>query len=240
MPSRRQFLRACGATAATIATAGVAAADHREPYEEQPEYVDLVYDEGYLREYQPYVVTRHQDVEPSKQYGWVATNTERGTDMLCYWNYYVTQYGITPLDSHESDREPIYVEVDSETGDVEAVHVDGYHYLLKSYPTSAIELKNDRHPLLYSVDKWHFFRATSEEGEQMTLTDMHEKYGPWLDNDWKVHRKSVVDPWGVKPRGHWWKDSAAGVSVIKASVSGAKAASSAPFVSFGGAEASDL
>lgn len=210
MISRRQYLQTIGITTATLATAGVVSADHRAVYEDQPEYVDLVYDQTVLETYNPYMVLRTLDIKPTDVYGWVATSTERETNMACYWVYYVSQQGATSADSHQTDREPVYVEYDPDTGNVQSVHVDGYHYMLRSYPS--VELEGETHPTLHVVNPWHFYRETTEVGETLTVEDMHEKYGPWIDNGWNVHRRSVVDPWTVTSRGHWWPDAVGSVS----------------------------
>jgi len=94
---RRRFLQATGTAAATLATAGVVSADHRATYESQPDYVDLVFDRDALEQYQPYIVTRHLDVKPTATYAWIADSTERDTRMYCYWVYWTTQHGVSPV-----------------------------------------------------------------------------------------------------------------------------------------------
>jgi len=237
MPSRRQFVRASGATAATIATAGVAAAE-RDAYEPKPDYVSLTYDESELKRTRPYLVTSHLDFKPTKLYAWVATSTERDTRMHCYWAYYLSQHGYTSSDSHQYDREPVYMQVDEDTGDVQRVLVDGYHYLVGTYETP--DLVDDAHPTLYVQKPHHFYTETTQEGELVELADMADRYGPWIDNGWDVDQESVVHPWTVESRGHWWKDTAAGVSTNAAYWDTMLGLGQRAGLNIGGAQESDL
>ncbi|MFC7134325.1 MULTISPECIES: twin-arginine translocation signal domain-containing protein [Salinibaculum] len=209
MLSRREFLTTI-ATGGAVAGAGTVTASQLDPYETQPDFVTISYDEDFLSEYQPRLVTRTLDVKPSKMYAWRVDSTERSTTMACYWTYYVTQQGLSGADSHLYDREPVYVEVD-ETGAIESVHVDGYHYLLKSYP-SAVPTTGETHPTLKAVNPYHFYVATTEVGETVDLADMHDRYGPWIRNGWNVHEPAVLNPWKVKSRKHWWPDGTFGYS----------------------------
>jgi len=233
---RRRFLKAASATAATLATVGRVSA---ATYQDQPEYVSLTYDLPTLETYRPYLVTRHLDIKPTAVYGWVADSTERETDVACYWVSYVTQQGVTSADSHQYDREPIYVEFDSETGEVQQVLVDGYHYLVKTYPGS-LTLENDTHPVLHIVKPWHFYRQTTDLGELPAIEDMHDKFDPWVSNDWNVHKESVVNPWRVENRGHWWPDLVAGFSVNGTLWNAMLTAAQTTGFDFGGAQASDF
>ncbi|WP_049991476.1 hypothetical protein [Natrinema salifodinae] len=207
-------------------------------YDSQPEYVDLVYDEVALEQYQPYLVTRHLDVKPTVAYAWVADSTERETRMYCYWVYWTVQHGLSPFDSHQHDREPILVEVDPETDEIEGVVVDGYHYLAKQYPT--VPTEDGTHPLLRPTHKWHFYTTTTEVGEFVPLESMHTKYTAWMDNGWLADPKTVTVPWRIKERRHWWDEGRDSVSMNRLFYSSLLNASQITGLNIGGAQATDF
>lgn len=219
MPTRRDVL--AGLAGLGVAAAGVdTAAAASAPYGPQPEFVTLT---GYgadpsvdaeLEYWRPALVLRTLDIRPTKLYCWKARSTERETDMYCYWAWYPAgQEGVTEEDSHVPDREPIYVEVDGETRDLVAVHYDEIHYSVGTNP--APTQVDGSHPSLHVVNPWHNYRPTTETGtaESPPLADLHAVYGGWIRSGWSVHLQSVVNPWTVLVRGHWWPNTVAGLSV---------------------------
>jgi hypothetical protein len=210
MPTRRQFLTGLGATATALAATGPAAAQTSDPYAPQPDYVTLSYPDSELETYRPYLVTRHLNVRPTDLRAWKATSAEQDTSVYCYWANYVTQTGFTSADSHVDDREPVYVFVD-QSGSVERVVVDGYHYLAAEYPDPPTT--GDTHPTLHVNAPYHFYYATNEIGDgSVPIRDMHDRYEGWVDNGWQVHKESVVRPWNILSRRHWWADGLGGVA----------------------------
>jgi len=68
---------------------------------------------------------RTEDMEPVQVlYGYVARSNEYETDMLCYWAQLTHQDGLPGVraDSHLGDHDPIFVFVDSESGDVTSTY----------------------------------------------------------------------------------------------------------------------
>jgi acyl transferase domain-containing protein len=130
----------------------------------------------------------------------------------------------------------VYVEVD-DTGAVQSVHVDGYHYLVKSYPEPLTT--DGGRPTLRAADDYHFYTATQDVGEDTAMYDMADRYGPWIRNGWSVHEPAVLNPWTVKTRGHWW-DESYGVSAEAVYWRSLLKASESTGIDFAGAAASDL
>lgn len=207
MVTRRKFLTGLGSAAAVAVATGVASG--ADPYDPKPEYVDLTFQKSELETYRPYLVTRNLDVAPTDLRAWKATSTEQDTDCFAYWANYVTQKGVTSADSHVDDREPVYVFV--RDGGVERVVVDGYHYLAATYTNPS--LAGETHPLLHVNNPYHFYTSTDEVGnDSVPIRDMADRYEGWIENGWSVHRETVVRPWNIRSRGHWWADGLGGVA----------------------------
>lgn len=207
---RRAFLQLlAGGTALTAVS--TAEAVHTE--EGQPPHVTLSFDQGLLETYQPKLVTRTLDVKPSQQYAWIATSPEHETDVYCYWTWYVSQRGLTGQDSHYLDREPVYVFVDSTTGDVQRVLYSAYHWLKGS--TSDPTLTDEQNPTLRVVERWHHYLLTDEvTGVYVPLSDLDTTFEAWLDNGWEedLYVGAAQDPWVMLDRGSWWNETAVGFS----------------------------
>lgn len=181
-------------------------------YDHQPDHVTLRYDEGALNRYRPRLVVNHLDVDVSAVYGWAATSPEYDTDMYCYWVFYAGgQEGVSDADSHVPDREPVYVEVDSSSGGVRTVHKDVYHYLNEPTPSDAMPM-DGTHPKLRVLKPWHPYKPTPTDGALLEVSNMHSVYETWLELDWTVHEPSVVNPWRLPPRGHWWPEGSYGIT----------------------------
>lgn len=175
-------------------------------YEYQPGHVSLTYDETLLKRYRPRLEVSHLDVQPDYLYGWIATSSERNTDMACYWAWYTAgQTGLTDRDTHVPDREPVYVEFSPSSGEVLRVLYDEIHYTVGS--TSTPPIHDVTHPKLHVINPWHNYELLNDgDGRDIDLNNMHDAYEGWLANGWNVHRPSVVDPWIVSSRGDWWPD----------------------------------
>jgi len=211
MPTRRDYLQRAGTTLATsgvtgaVVLAGVAAAAH---YDAQPEHVSLTYDQSYLEQYRPELVLSSDAREKFLGlYGWVATSPEYDTNVCVYWCSYSHQEGwIGNLDSHYGDHEPLQVEVNSETGDVERVRASVYHWIKGETLASEASLKDGR-PHLKVVDPWHQYTAASSAGILPEVEDLTAVYQDWLDDGLEdaLHPGSSTNPWSMEARGDWWR-----------------------------------
>lgn len=208
--SRRQVLRRGGqvlatGTGATLVTS-TAAAEHREPYDEQPEHIELHgygNADGELDTYRPWLDLTDLEIRPTKLYCWRATSSLFTERCYCYWCWYPEgQTGFSSEDSHVPDREPVYVFVNSDDT-VDRIVFDRYHYLVGVNVSPPTYLET--HPTLRVIAPWHPYRTTTTVGsEAPELDDLHDIYSGWLANGWTVDEESVLDPWHVERRGHWW------------------------------------
>lgn len=200
--NRRSFLQATAAACAGAALVG----DVTAQYDGQPDHVTLQgldVARDLLEAYQPRLVLDGVEIEPDALYCWRATSAEYRLDWYQYIAYYPYQAGVSSSDSHVPDREPVYVGV-NDSGDVETVLFDQYHYLLGTRPAPATD--DAGRPLLKVIEPWHPYQPTRDVGELVELADLHERYQSWLENGWGVDPESVVDPPRVLERGHWWDD----------------------------------
>lgn len=207
--SRREALRGGGqllatATGATM-IAGTAAAEHRDPYEEQPSHIDLYgygNADGELDTYRPWLDLSSVEIRPTSLYCWRHDSSKYDETAYAYWAWYPEgQTGVSSADSHVPDREPAIVFVHD--GEIDRVLFDRYHYLTGvnvSPPTF-----DATHPTLRVVDPWHPYRTTTAVGQSSPgLEDMHDVYSGWQANDWGADAEAVLDPWRAERRGHWW------------------------------------
>lgn len=208
---RRQYLKALGATATALAVAPSSAS--ASAYSAQKDYVTLTYDKSVLKEFRPLIVERNLDDRFEDLYGWVATSTERETNCCVFFGWREEQNGVSRFDSHHGDREPILVFYDPDTREVTDYAVDGYHYSRALYQPQQLDFYDGKHAKFHAVAPWTFYRTTTEEGVYIGLADLHDRYKPWLDNGWEIHRPAAVNPWVMLKRDHFWRDDAAGVSV---------------------------
>ena len=212
--NRRQFLVRTGSTltgavTGSIAVTGTASAS---AYSSQPDEVTLKYDEARLKQYRPLLITEalDPDLQTPVLNSWVATHETRDTFVCCYWSWYPEQRGYSSADSHRPDREPVYVFVDELTGEVTKVVYDGWHYIAATDLDPRIH--DAFHVQLYVIYPWHPYRRPKSErnksaGQYLKLRNMHDAYEVWLGEGWDVNPPTVVDPWSINSRGHWWSDA---------------------------------
>lgn len=205
---RRAFLRRAG----TVAVAGAAASStasadgHLEHWAAQPDDVTVTFDESWLADYQPRVVTSHLDVAPVNMHAWRARHDSRDTSIGCYWTFYQYQEGVTGLDSHEWDHEPIYIVVDDSSGDIVEVLYTGYHWLRAS---TGVFPQSGSHPLFRAVENYHHYIPADKVGEALDLRDLTESFSTWLTDHGMaeaLHPGAVTDPWQMQRRESWWRD----------------------------------
>lgn len=222
MPTRRQFCATAGATAValSVGTGTVAADDHGS---HKPTDATLTFDEAWLRQYRPLLKIDQLDIQPTAQYGFRATHPGESTDVAVFFTFYVTQRGTTAEDSHYLDREPFYVFVDSETGDIVEVVYSAYHWLAgkETDPPLYTDGDGNDHPVARVVGPWnHYYLEPGlwafEDPEWVPLKDLHDVHAPheddgstaWLDNGWDENLRygAVVDPWTMQDADDWWQD----------------------------------
>lgn len=259
-PSRRQFLQTtAGALARPTAVVGTleatgSTAVRASHVERKPAHVDLEFDRAFLETYQPCldlsaVEQNPEDTHPSAMYAWKASSREHSTDVGVYWAEYDYQQGISPFgdDSHFGDHEPVYVLVDSSTGDVREVVYSAYHWLRGR--TTLPPLYDETHPSLSVVSPWHQYSLGSVEGEFVAVESLGGDAGladpetettfeEWLSDEYfhDLFAPGVtVNPWTMLSRGHWWAEGRNGVSTNAVFVSSMLWASSVvPVVDIGG------
>lgn len=214
MPSRRTFLRHAGRGAVALAgvsvLSGGASALARD--EHKPDHVTLTFDEGKLDRYRPRLVFEESSRDQLiGLYGWYATSPEHETDVAVYWASYTHQDGVTmtDLDSHYGDHEPIYVFVDSVTGDVQRIHYSAYHWLKGTAVTDR------EHPRFRVFHPHHHYIKTETEGVLVGVEDLHDVFDSWLTNGLEedLAPGSVVNPWSMKVRQYWWRKGTFGISL---------------------------
>lgn len=210
---RRSFLRAAGAAAlGSVGLVGTTTAVHET--QGKPSHVTLSFDESTLETYRPKLITGHLDVRPTKQYAWLATSPEHDDDVYCYWTYYVTQRGVTSRDSHFLDREPLYVFVDEDTGEISEVIYSAYHWLAgKTTVAHTVTDADGEHPTFRVAEHWHHYLQTREEdGGFVDLDELNDQFDDWLANGWEEDLAvgAAQNPWIMRRRGSWWKDDGSG------------------------------
>jgi hypothetical protein len=216
--SRRELLRAIGRGLKPASVVGALAGYSAVAYGKYPTQREFETITGYdnataeLDRYRPYFDLSGLDIRPTDLYCWRTTSTERETTMLSYWAWYPAgQSGVSSEDSHVPDREPVVVEVNPDTEEVVAVYYDAIHYSVGRL--TAPTLTDGDHPVLRVVKPWHNYEPLADADAATAdpdLADLTDIYGAWVDNDWSVHRRSVVAPWEAASRGHWWPDTAGG------------------------------
>jgi len=205
---RRQFLKTAGATALGAGVlSGVAAAEH---YDVQPDHVSISYDQDYLEQYCPELVFSADARQKFLDlFGWVARSPEYDTDVCVYWADYSHQEGlIGNLDSHYGDTEPLQVEVNSETGEVERVRASIYHWIKGEGTASEVSMKDGR-PHLQVVDPWHQYTAAAAAGIVPEVEDLTAVFEDWLDDglEESLHPGSSTNPWVMQTRDSWWREA---------------------------------
>lgn len=216
--TRRAFLRrGAAATAAVgvgIGTSGSVAAEHQET---QPAYVTLTYDESLIERYQPLLLLEGVEVRPEAYHAIYVESTESPLDVVVGFHYYVTQRGIDPggSDSHLGDREPVYVYVDSETGEPVKVQYSAWHWYENTVYWESLRTEADRPILRVAPNHHHHLIATDYSAESsrvdLPLYDLRNRYPDWLrlGLEEEIHPGAVYNPLEeMQNRPYWWADGA--------------------------------
>lgn len=170
----------------------------------QSENATCSYDETELREFQPETTTDHLSVEPTASYGGIFTSPDRETAVYVYFLSYPTQDGVTPVDSHESDREPVYVVVDEDTDEVKRVQYSAYHYLKGAATPSNLSM-NGSNVQLHVVEPWHHYRPAATDGSYAELRNYCTAVNRWVESGWGAAADAVTHPWTMSDRASWWE-----------------------------------
>lgn len=209
--------------AALAATATPALADHENAV---PSHTTIRFDRTRLERYLPLIyVPSSAEVRPSRWYGWIVESPEYRYDVFVYYLYYPLQKGVTGADSHDADREPVYVFVDPDLREVRETVYSAYHwmsYRWLSPQTHVPEDESSEHVMLAMVPPWHHYRKTANKGEFFDLEPLgrdgegafsldgesETKYGQWLSNGWEeaLQPGVVTDPERMRWRESWWRD----------------------------------
>lgn len=187
----------------------------------------LSFDETWLAAYQPVFKTAHLSVKPTTLYGLRAQHPDRLTDVGVYWAYYTRQDGVTSADSHYLDREPFYVFVNPDTGEIERVRYTAYHWLAaESSQPPTVESDGGVHPTARIVQRYHHYVLASGlfagKSDRLPLASLLEVHSPhlengstaWLDTGWREALRvgSVLDPWTMLSAPDWWRRDVGGIS----------------------------
>lgn len=218
--SRRAVLRCAGrvgvaaAGGAPVVASRRGAADHFESVAG----VSRSFDETLLDDVRPLLDVRDTDGVP-KLYGFVARKDGERTTACVYFAEWTRQQGVSTADSHLGDHEPLYVFADEE-GDptAEEVVYSGYHWLAASVDDPATD--GDGHPTFGVVAPWHHYvHAPNLDAADGSLLDVRhlsdDLFAGWLDQGFEddLEPGAVLDPWTMRRRAWWWRDTVGGVSL---------------------------
>lgn len=206
MPTRRQVLAGLGAAVVGTTSSGTASATHDES---QPAHVTIEYDEDWLDTYKP-KLDRSQQVRDKflGLYGWKASSPDYDTEIGVFWCSYSNQEGYTSLDSHRGDHEPVLVEVDAASGDVETVAASIWHWQQERVEPDQTRM-DGTNPLLRIDDRHHHYTVAPPTASPEVL-DVKDLRGAW--SDWRANglEEAVVvgaslNPWIMESQRDWWQ-----------------------------------
>lgn len=223
---RRAYLRAAAGvgTAALAAAASTppVAADHER---EKPSHVSLEYSQTEVEYYRPVVDVPSRSIRPSRWYAWTARSPEYDWDIHVYWLFYQTQSA--PVAAHRPDREPVYVYVDPEVGDVREVVYSAWHWNAYRWQSPRIYEPSDgsgRHVQLQADADYHHYYQTEAVGELFDVEPLGTMDGDafsaegesattfevWLANSWEDSLATgvVQHPGKMRFRESWWANGA--------------------------------
>ncbi|SDJ33015.1 hypothetical protein SAMN05216226_102158 [Halovenus aranensis] len=219
MPTRRQYLQSLAAAGgATVVVESASAAD-LDDIDSEYSHVDTSFEQATLEQFQPRLLV-DGETRPNlrNQLAWVARSDEYDTTACCYVTRYSHQEGLTGLDSHLYDTEPVYVFVDEDAGTVDEVIFTGWHWNAAAVSGSAAPLSAQRtdtetHVSLTVVSPWHnYVLARPDSGAFFGLTDWHARRSYLVDNG--LYERGAVEafeePWTMHSdhgaRGGWWNE----------------------------------
>lgn len=174
--------------------------------ENRPDHVTCEYNESTLEDYQPKLTINHLDIQPTTVYAEYCSSPEHDTDVAMYWAYYPVQEGISSADSHRLDREPIYVFINEDTGDVDKVVYTGYHYIkATNVNPDIVDTKNTT----FEVAKPHHHYTdigVDAYGEYPSLSDFSTVHDYWYKNGWEANPTVTANPYEIQYTTSWWSN----------------------------------
>lgn len=214
---RRELLRRGGAAAVAAPAAALTLTQHAsaEHPDSQPPYVSLTYDESLINQYQPLLLLHGVEERPQAFHAVYCESAESDLDVVVGFHYYLTQKGASTQDSHLGDREPVYVYVDSATGEPVKVQYSAFHWYENTAHWDDIQADGSgKRPYLRVVPKHHHHRTydgfvDSDEATDLPLRNLLESYPGWLDNglEDEIHPGVVYNPQEeMQHRQYWWAD----------------------------------
>jgi hypothetical protein len=212
--TRREFLGRTGQAAATVV--GVAAlgdrvrADHDE---RQPADVQLVYDQDRLHQHRPLLDMNYADYQRLVGlYGWIAQSPSYDTDVYVYWCKYTDQEAPwwAPGTGHLGDHEPVQVEVDKATGEVQRVRASIFHWIKGEVTGSVMPLDEaGQRPELRVINPHHQYTAATNRDnlQAIPVDNLHDVYPGMLANGLE---ESLVpgaskEPWLMRYEEDFWR-----------------------------------
>lgn len=222
MPTRRAVLKGLPAVAVgSFALSSTAAADHRDSV---ASHANIRYDQSEIERYRPKVIDpprKNADEKAQEWYGWIVDSSEYEYTAYVYFMYYEVQRdgGVA---GHRFDREPVYVFVDSEVGEVREVVYSAYHWLAEHTDTPpTVAESGGEHPTLRIVAPYNHYVLTEEDGVehfpvkplgttdgQPFKSDGSTTFETWLDTGWEdaLAPGVATNPARMRTRDSWWRD----------------------------------
>lgn len=222
MATRRRVLASVAGVIGTTTLAGTTVADHRESL---ASHVSLRYDQGLMEQYRPLVIDPprpRSDEQAQGWYGWIAESPEYDYTVYVYFMYYQVQRdgGVA---GHRFDREPCYVFVDDDTGDVREIAYSAYHWLANQSTSPPTTTTGDggEHPTLRIIAPYNHYVMTTEPGVvefpvsplgteegRPFASDGETTYETWLATGWEdsLAPGVVTNPARMRTRDTWWRD----------------------------------
>lgn len=191
----------------------------------KPPDAQIVFDEAKLRKYQPKLVMSRDTRRMHKgMYGYVAKSSERDTDVYCYWNQLTHQDGLPFVgqDSHLGDHEPIFVYVNSSTGELDRIIYSAGHWyagevLAENAVLTQSRASTETHASFAVDESHHHHSYTTEDGAFVSLNSWPAVRGAWQDNEFyePVQPEAVENPWSMLDRPHWWEDGSRDAKIVE-------------------------
>ncbi|ADB63908.1 hypothetical protein Htur_5020 (plasmid) [Haloterrigena turkmenica DSM 5511] len=189
-----------------------------QEWSEKPDGVQIIWDEQRLWKYQPLL---QMDAETRDRfdglYGYVATSEDEDTDVLCYWSkterVKSLPGGNDTLGSSIGDHDPIYVFVNSDTGELERIVYSGYNLEAAEIQPGTDDLVTQRadsptHATFTVVNGWHHYRHTPEKtGFFTALKSWPAVRDTWSNNGFGPDTTAVQNPWELTTKNDWRANS---------------------------------
>jgi hypothetical protein len=214
---RRDVLVGLGAAAVGTGSVRARHSADGEYERSQPDHVSLEFPQAELETYRPALDLGDSDRSRLQGlWAWRATSPEYDLDWYVYFTVWTHQTGVTDYDSHLGDREPVYVGVNTDSGDIERVLFSAYHWLRGGAQAPGIPLTDETHPAMQVIAPWHHY-TLGEPGAGI-LPDVNDLasgadgLSTWLANGLREDLRvgAVHNPAIMQVETDWWRDDLAG------------------------------